>query len=113
MLGAYSSSHDAAGIAHVDLLLSRPALLGQAQAHAGGAARRLVGCEQDWLVAAAHRNFQRMARLLPRCTAHAFGLFVSPGLGAVRTRESGKVFTARGFMDLWARGRIRTSWRRR
>ena len=77
MLGAYSSADDAAGVAHVDFLLSRPALLGQAQAYVGGAPRRLVGREQDWLVAAAHRDFQRLARVLPRSAAHAFGLSVS------------------------------------
>src|SRR5580692_3081112 len=113
MLGAYSSADDAAGFAHVDFLFSRPALLGQAQAYVRGAPRRLVGREQDWFVAAAHRDFQRMARVLSRGAAHALGLPVSLGLGAVRPGESGEVFTARGFVDLWARGRVRASRRRR
>src|ERR1700729_926674 len=101
MLGAYSSSDDTAGIAHVGFLLSRPTLLGQAQAHVGGTSRRLAGCEQDWFVTAANRNSKRMAGLLPRCTAHAFGLSVWTGLGPFRPRESRQVFTARGFLDLW------------
>jgi hypothetical protein len=45
-------------IAHVDFLLSRFALLGQAQAYVRSAPRRLVGRQQDWLVAAAHRDFR-------------------------------------------------------
>ena len=83
MLGAYSSTDDAAGIAYVGLLFSRPALLGQAQADAGGTPRRLVGREQDWFVAAAHRDFQRLARVLSRSAAYAFWLSVSIGLGSL------------------------------
>ncbi len=112
MLGADSSSHDDAWIAHVDFLLSRPALLGQAPAHAGSAPRRLVGCQQDWVVAATHRDFQRMARVLPRSTAHAFGLSVSTGPGPVRSGESGEVPAARRFVDLWAGGGVRAPRRR-
>ena len=80
LLGADSSANDDARSAHVDFLLSRPALLGQAQAHAGSAPRRLVGRQQNRVVTPAHRNVQRMARLLPRRTAHAFRLSVSLGL---------------------------------
>ncbi len=83
MLGAYSSADDATRVAHVGFLLSGPALLGQAPAHVGGTPRRLVGCKQDWLVTAAHRDFQRLARLLPRRAAYAFGLSISIGLSSL------------------------------
>ncbi len=43
ILGADSSPHDRARSAHVDFLLSRSALLGQAPAYARSAPRRLVG----------------------------------------------------------------------
>src|SRR5579864_7018928 len=112
MLGADSSSDDDARVAHVDFLFSRPALLGQAQAHAGSSPRRLVGCKQDWAIAAAHRDFQRMAGVLPRSTAYAFRLFVSLGLGPVRSRESGEMPSAWRFVDLWTGGIVRASWRR-
>ncbi len=106
MLGADSSPHDDPRIAHVDFLLSRPALLGQAPAHVGSAPRRLVGCKQDWFVAAAHRDLQRMARLLPRSAAHAFRLPVSIGLGPLRSRKSREMPASRRLVDLRARGAI-------
>jgi predicted GH43/DUF377 family glycosyl hydrolase len=80
---------------------------GQAQAHARSAAGRLVGREQDWFVATTDRDLQRLACALPRCAAYAFGLFVSIGVGPVRTREPGKVLVAWRFVDLWARGPLR------
>src|SRR5450759_645684 len=108
MLGADSSSHDGARISHVDFLLSRPALLGPAQVDAGSAPRRLVGCQQNRALAAAHRDFQRMARLLPRSTAYAFRLSLSIGFGPLRSGDSGKMPAARRFVDLWSRGFVRT-----
>src|SRR5579872_5529894 len=70
---------------HVDLVLSRSALLGKAQTHAGSPPWCLVGRKQNWLVTAPHRNFQRMARLLPRSAAHAFRLSISIGIGSLRS----------------------------
>src|SRR5208283_6137160 len=101
MLGIDSSSYDEAWVAHVDFLLSGSTLLGQAQAHARSPARRLVGRQQNRAVAATHRDFQRMARVLPRGKAHAFRLSVSIGLGSFRSGESGKMPDPRRFVDLW------------
>src|SRR5216684_2254067 len=101
MLGADSSSHDDARVAHVDLLLARPALLGQAQAYVRSTPRRLVGCQQNRVIAATDRDFQRMARLLPWSSPHALGLSVSVGFGPLRSRESGKMPATRRFVDLW------------
>src|SRR5271166_6812159 len=112
MLGADSSAHDYTGGAHVDFLLSRPALLGPAQAHAGSPQGRLVGRKQDRLVAAAHRDFPGMAGALPRSAAHSFGLSVSIGFGPVRSGKARKVLTARGFVDLWPGGSLRAPRRR-
>src|ERR1700683_3755348 len=96
MLGSHSSSNDAAGIAHVGFVLSRFTLLGQAQAYVRGAPRSLVGREQDWLIAATNRDSERMARVLSRCTTHAFGLFVSAGRGPRRTFGSSPLISERG-----------------
>ena len=52
-LGAHSSANDSAWRSHLDLLLARPAALGQSQGNAGGPPRRMVGCEQDRAVFAA------------------------------------------------------------
>src|SRR5246127_5352756 len=112
MLGANSSSHDDAWISYVDFLLARLALLGQAQAHAGSPPRCLVGCKQNRIVSATHRDFQRMARVLPRSTAHALRLLVPIGLGALRSREPGEVLAPRRFVDLWTRSVVRTPRRR-
>src|SRR5689334_2805284 len=101
MLGADSSSHDHARVPHVDFLLSRPALLGQAQAYAGSPSRRLVGCKQNRVVAATRRDLQRMARVLSRRTAHALRLLVPIGLGALRSRESREVLAPGRLVDLW------------
>ena len=113
MLGFDSSSHDNAGVTHVDFLLARPALLGQAQAHAGSTPRGLVGCQQNWPVSASHRDFPRVARVLSRGPAHTIRVSVPIGLGAFRSGESGEVLAARGFVDFWTRGGVRASWRRR
>src|SRR5271166_3890709 len=102
MLGPDSSSHVKPRVPHVDLLLARPALLGQAPAHAGSAPWRLVGCQQNRVVAAAHRDCPRMARVLPRGAAYTFWLPLSVGLGSVRFGESGKMPAARRFVDLRA-----------
>src|ERR1035441_8336578 len=109
MLGADPSPDDNARSPHVDIVFARPALLGQAKAHSGSAPRRLVGCEQNWAVAATHRDLPRLAGLLPRSTAHAFRLSVSIGLGPLRYRESGKMPAPRGSVDLWAGGLLRAS----
>jgi predicted GH43/DUF377 family glycosyl hydrolase len=78
-----SSSHDDPRVAHVGFVFSGPALLGQAQAHAGSASRGLVGRQQNRAVAASYRDFTRMARVLPRSTAYAVRLSVSIGPGPV------------------------------
>ena len=44
---------------YVDVLFARPAPLGRPQADAGSPARRVVGCQQDRPLAAAHRNPRR------------------------------------------------------
>ena len=74
--------------------------------------RRLVGCQQNRVIAASHRDFQRMARVLPWSAPHALGLSVSVGFGPVRSRESGKMPAARRSVDLWAGGVVRAPWRR-
>src|SRR5208282_4527467 len=99
MLGADSSADDDPRSAHVDFLLSRPALLGPTQTHAGSSPRRLVGRKQDRLVAATHRDSQGMARALPRSAAHALGLSLSIGPSPLRSRKSGKVPAPWGFVD--------------
>ena len=53
ILGIDSPADDTARSSRVDFLFSRSAALGKSQAHAGSPPRRLVGCEQDWDVAAA------------------------------------------------------------
>ena len=53
ILGIDSSAHDATRSSRLDFLLSRFAALGKSQTDAGSSPRRLVGCEQDWDVAAA------------------------------------------------------------
>src|SRR5258708_35086994 len=99
MLGAHSSADDSTRSAHVDFLLSRLALLGQAQTYVGSATRCLVGREQDWFVSAAHRDGQRLARVLPRSTAHAFGPSLSPRLRSLRSTTPGQKSAARTFVD--------------
>src|SRR5271170_4059058 len=108
MLGADSPADDDSRVAHVDFLLSRPALLGPAQAHAGSTSRRMVGREQDWIVSATDRNSPGMARFLPRSAPHAFRLSVSPGLGSLRSGEAGKMLAPRVLLDFWSGGRVRT-----
>src|SRR5580698_6332090 len=112
MLGADSSADDDPGFTHVDLLLTRPALLGPASAHARGSSRRMVGRKQNRLVPATGRDVQRLARVLPRSAAHAFWLSVSAWPGAVRSGKSGEVLAAGRFVDLRARGIVRTPRRR-
>ena len=73
-LGTDPSADDSARRSHLDLVLSRPATLGQSQGNAGGPPRRVVGRKQDRAVFAAHRNRQRLADALPRSTADAFRL---------------------------------------
>src|SRR5208283_2346268 len=65
-LGLDSPAHDTSRSAHLDFLLARLAALGKPQAYAGSAARRVVGCQQDWDVAAAHRNPARVVDDLSR-----------------------------------------------
>ena len=80
---------------------------GTAQAHTGSPPRSVVGRKQDRFVAAAHRDFQGMACALSRSSAYALGLSVSLGPGPFELGESGKVPTARGFVDFWSGGGIR------
>src|SRR5450631_2568780 len=100
MLGAHPSAHDDARGAYVDFVFSRSALLGPPPADAGSAARRLVGRKQNRLIAAADRNFARLAGLLSRRAAHAFWLPVPTWPGSVRSGKSGEVPVARRLVDL-------------
>src|SRR5450755_2863346 len=112
MLGAHSSSDDEPWRAHVDFLFSRPALLGKAQAYAGSAAWRVVGCKQDWFVSSTHRDRPRLARLLSRSAAYPLRLLVSLGTGFIRSRKSRKMPAAWRFVDLWTRCPVRAPRRR-
>src|ERR1700690_1130673 len=103
MLGVDSSSDDQPRSAHVDFLFSRPALLGKAQAYAGSAAWRVVGCQQDWFVSSTDRDRPRLACLLSRSTADPLRLPVSVGTGSIRSRKSRKMPAAWRFVDLWTR----------
>src|SRR5277367_1731537 len=53
ILGLDSPADDPPGSARLDFLFTRSAALGKSQTHAGSAAGSVVGCEQDWNVAAA------------------------------------------------------------
>src|SRR4051794_13787730 len=110
MLGTDSSSHDDARVPYVDFLFSRPPLLGPAQANAGSTPWCLVGCQQDRVVTASDRDFPRLARVLSRGPPHTIRVSVPIGLGPFRSRESGEVLAARGFVDLWTRSGVRASW---
>src|SRR5713226_7630349 len=74
---------DRRGLSHLCAARSKNGVDGW-QVDAGSATRRLVGCQQDRFVAAAHRDFQRMAGALPRSPTHAFRVSISIGLGPVR-----------------------------
>jgi hypothetical protein len=110
-VGNDSQAHDATRISHLDFLLSRSAALGQSQAHVGSPPWCLVGCQQDWHVTAAARNTSRMADDLSRRPQDAIKLYISAWPGPLRSSAAGKMPTSRGFLDICARGRLRTSWR--
>ena len=79
-LGIDPSAGQRAARAHVDVLFTGLAPLGQSQADAGSAPRRVVGREQNRSFAPAYRNAAGLAGDLPRRTPDR-GRCASTGLG--------------------------------
>ena len=114
MLGADPSSGDDAWGAHVDFLFSRPALLGQAQTHAGSAPRRLVGCKQDRAASPPPIETSRGWLVFYHGVRHTpSGCLYRLGLALFELENPAKVPAARRLLDFWTRGRVRAPRRRR
>ncbi len=79
---------------HVDHVSPGPPSLGRQPPDPRGAARRLVGRQQGGLVAAPHRDGERLAGDLSRGASDRVGQPISAGSGSVRPASTGKVHSA-------------------
>ena len=115
--GSFALLHrpiDGLGRARLDLLFSRTCATGVATSSCCPARRGgVVGCQPRRLVATAHRDVARVAHAVSRRPANRRRVSVSTGRGAVGSRDRRALPSSRRFLDLRARGAVRTRGRRR
>src|SRR5262249_35674142 len=111
-VGADTPARRPRGRTHLDLLLARSAVLGGTPADPGGAARLVVGLEQDRPVYAADRDARRLVDDLSWRAYPRIWLALPPGTGALRSGTAGATPAARRRVGLRAGGALRARGRR-